>query len=65
MAGDTVGRFRAWFWRPPRAHGETIRDRSVTSLELLYDLVFVAVISQAGRGLAEDVSGARRSSSSP
>jgi low temperature requirement protein LtrA len=57
MTGSTVGRFRAWFWRPPRPHGATVRDRSVTSLELLYDLVFVAVISQAGRALAEDVTG--------
>jgi low temperature requirement protein LtrA len=52
---DTRTRFRRWFWRPPRAHGETIPDRRVSALELLYDLVFVAVISQAAHHLADDV----------
>ena len=48
--------FREWFWRPPRAHGEIIHDRSVSFLELLYDLVYVAVVSQAAVTLAADVS---------
>jgi low temperature requirement protein LtrA len=48
--------FTTWFWRPPRPHGETIIDRRVSPLELLYDLVYVAVISQTGRTLAEHVS---------
>ena len=48
--------FKRWFWRPPRAHGDTIIDRRVSPLELLYDLVYVAVISQAGHHLAGDVS---------
>jgi low temperature requirement protein LtrA len=53
---ETIRQFREWFWRPPRAHGEVERDRSVSYLELLYDLVYVAVISQAGQRLSEDVS---------
>jgi len=54
---DTAERFRRWFWRPPRPHGETIVDRRVSPLELLYDLVYVAVIGQAAHQLAEDVTG--------
>jgi low temperature requirement protein LtrA len=45
MPNKTVDRFRRWFWRPPRAHGDAILDRTVSSLELFYDLVFVAVIA--------------------
>jgi len=48
--------FKNWFWRPPRPHGDTIVDRRVSPLELLYDLVYVAVISQAGLDVAEQVS---------
>jgi len=48
--------FKTWFWRPPRPHGDTIVDRRVSPLELLYDLVYVAVISQAGLDVAEHVS---------
>ena len=55
MTGVTKARFKRWFWRPPRAHGETIPDRTVSFLELFYDLVYVAVISQAAHHLAEDV----------
>ena len=55
MPGETVRAFRGWFWRPPRPHGATIRDRAVSSLELFYDLVYVAVISQAAHHLAEHV----------
>src|SRR5258705_12222638 len=55
----TIGRalrlFKTWFWRPPRPHGDTIVDRRVSPLELLYDLVYVAVISQAGLDFAEHV----------
>jgi len=54
---STPERFRRWFWRPPRPHGETIVDRRVSPLELLYDLVYVAVIGQAAHHLAEDVTG--------
>ena len=38
MSSETHGRFKRWFWRPPRAHGEVIADRQVSFLELLYDL---------------------------
>jgi low temperature requirement protein LtrA len=55
MRGETSGRFKRWFWRPPRAHGETIADRQVSVLELFYDLVYVAVIGQAAHHLAEHV----------
>ena len=48
--------FKAWFWQPPRAHGETIVDRRVSPLELLYDLVYATVIAQAGNHLAAHVS---------
>jgi low temperature requirement protein LtrA len=53
---ETVRQFRSWFWKPPRAHGEILADRRVSNLELLYDLVYVAVISQVAGALAEDVS---------
>ena len=39
--------FRQSYWQPPRAHGEVIEDRSVSFLELFYDLVYVVVIAQA------------------
>jgi low temperature requirement protein LtrA len=50
-------RLRDWLWRPPRAHGETIADRTVSALELFYDLVYVAVVGQAAHHLAEHVTG--------
>jgi low temperature requirement protein LtrA len=56
MAAETFGPFRRWFWRPPRPHGETIAGRTVSFLELFYDLVYVAVIAQAAHHLAEHVS---------
>lgn len=49
-------RFRTWFWQPPRAHGEVLRDRTVTFLELFYDLVYVVVIARAAHTLADDPS---------
>jgi low temperature requirement protein LtrA len=55
MTSETHGRFKRWFWRPPRAHGEIIADRQVSNLELFYDLVYVAVIGQAAHHLAEHV----------
>ena len=54
--GQALQLFRAWFWRPPRPHGKTIVDRRVSPLELLYDLVYAAVIAQAGQHLADHVS---------
>jgi low temperature requirement protein LtrA len=55
MTREPSGRFTRWFWRPPRAHGEIIADRQVSSLELFYDLVYVAVIGQAAHRLASHV----------
>ena len=46
---------RGWL-RPPRAHGEVIEDRTVSFLELFYDLVFVVLIAQIAHTLAGDVS---------
>ncbi|HEX8803302.1 MAG TPA: low temperature requirement protein A [Acidimicrobiales bacterium] len=51
----TSARLRQWLWRPPRPHGEIIADRTVSFLELFYDLVYVAVIGQAAHHLAEHV----------
>ncbi|MET0512615.1 MAG: low temperature requirement protein A [Thermoleophilaceae bacterium] len=47
---------RHWFLRPPRPHGEVIEDRTVSFLELFYDLVYVVLIAQVAHTLAEDVS---------
>ena len=42
VSDATLGRrFKRWFWRPPRPHGETIAGRTVSFLELFYDLVYV------------------------
>ena len=49
---SALARFRRWFWRPPRAHGEVDAERNVSFLELFYDLVYVVVISQAAHHLA-------------
>jgi low temperature requirement protein LtrA len=56
MADKNLGPFTRWFWQPPRPHGETISGRTVSFLELFYDLVYVAVITQAAHHLAEHVS---------
>ena len=55
-SGRALQLFKTWLWSPPRPHGETIVDRRVSPLELLYDLVYVAVIAQAGARFAEHVS---------
>jgi low temperature requirement protein LtrA len=49
-------RFKGRFWQPPRAHGDVIADRTVSFLELFYDLVYVVVIAQASHTLAEHIS---------
>ena len=57
MSDETLGRrFKHWFWRPPRPHGDTIVGRTVSFLELFYDLVYVAVIAQAAHHLTAHVS---------
>ncbi|MGI9597917.1 MAG: low temperature requirement protein A [Acidimicrobiales bacterium] len=48
--------FLKGFWQPPRAHGEIDRDRTVSFLELFYDLTYVVVIARAAHHLAEHVS---------
>ena len=50
------GRWRAMLWHPPRRHGEIIEDRTVSFLELFYDLVYVVLIAQATHALAGDIS---------
>ena len=55
MTSEIPRRFKRWFWRPPRAHGQVIADRQVSVLELFYDLVYVAVIGQAAHHLATHV----------
>ena len=47
---------RTWFTRPPRRHGEVDHERTVSFLELFYDLVFVVLIAQIGHHLAGHVS---------
>jgi low temperature requirement protein LtrA len=47
--------FRRRFWLPPRAHGDIIADRTVSFLELFYDLVYVVVIARAANTLAEEI----------
>lgn len=44
------------FWQAPRKAGVDQHDRSVTFLELFYDLVYVAVIAQLSHRLAYDMS---------
>ena len=44
-----------WF-RPPRAHGDVDRERTVSFLELFYDLVFVLLIAQIAHTFAVHVS---------
>ncbi len=46
--------FRKW-WRPPRAARDRDKHRSVTFLELFYDLVYVVVIAEIGHFLATHV----------
>ena len=43
---------RAWFGSGPRRHGEPLPHRSVSYLELFYDLVFVVLVGQAAHTLA-------------
>jgi low temperature requirement protein LtrA len=50
-----LAEFRRRFWLPPRAHGEVIEDRTVSFLELFYDLVYVVVIGRAAHTLAEHI----------
>lgn len=51
-----LSEFRQRFWLPPRAHGEIIEDRTVSFLELFYDLVYVVVVGRAAHALATHMS---------
>ncbi len=46
--------FRKW-WQPPRKTSDREEDRTVTFLELFYDLVYVVVIAELSHGLAVHV----------
>jgi low temperature requirement protein LtrA len=57
MTAETPkAQFKRWLTAPPRPHGAVLQDRTVSNLELFYDLAYVAVIAQASRHLAEHVS---------
>ena len=51
-----VSGMRAWFFTPPRRHGEIVYTREVSFLELFYDLVYVVLIAQVAHHLATHVS---------
>jgi low temperature requirement protein LtrA len=46
---------RTWFLQPPRPHGEVLAHRTVSYLELFYDLVYVVLIARTAHHLAEHV----------
>ena len=56
MTGSAKGQFKRWLTAPPRPHGAILKDRTVSNLELFYDLAYVAVITQASHHLAEHIS---------
>lgn len=56
MTASPKAQFKRWLASPPRPHGAIIKDRTVSNLELFYDLVYVAVIAQASHHLAEHIS---------
>ncbi len=47
--------FRLW-WQKPRKFSDQEEERTVTFLELFYDLVYVVIIAQLSHKLAEDLS---------
>ncbi len=49
-----IRNFRIW-WQPPRNISDREEERSVTFLELFYDLVYVILISQLAHALSEHV----------
>jgi low temperature requirement protein LtrA len=55
-ASPAKSEFKRWLSSPPRPHGAVIKDRTVSNLELFYDLVYVAVIGAASGRLASDIS---------
>ncbi len=55
MPDSFFAEFRRRLWLPPRAHGDMIEGRTVSFLELFYDLVYVVVIARAAHTLASDI----------
>ncbi|MDE0376794.1 MAG: low temperature requirement protein A [bacterium] len=55
MSDSIFAEFRRRLWLPPRAHGDMIEDRTVSFLELFYDLVYVVVIARVAHTLAGDI----------
>lgn len=47
---------RDWFRTPPRSHGEVENDRTVSFVELFYDLVYVVLVAQISHALATHIS---------
>jgi low temperature requirement protein LtrA len=47
--------FRSW-WQPPKRIADREAERSVTFLELFYDLVYVVIVAELAHALAGDVS---------
>jgi hypothetical protein len=62
LRGMAVGRER-WtrvrrrLWQPPRRHGQQPLERTVSPVELFYDLVVVALVAEAAHHLAGQVTG--------
>jgi hypothetical protein len=52
-AAGRWARLRNLLWQPPRPHGAQPRARTVSPLELFYDLVVVVLVGQAGHHLAD------------
>jgi low temperature requirement protein LtrA len=53
LSGGRWTRLREFLWQPPRPHGAQPRTRTVTPLELFYDLVVVVLVGQAAHHLAD------------
>ena len=56
LTAPPKGQFTRWLFAPPRPHGAILKDRTVSNLELFYDLAYVAVLAQASHHLAGHVS---------
>ena len=44
-----------YFWQRPRTHREGVEGRVVSSLELFYDLIYVALIARVAQGLHGEI----------
>ena len=52
---NTLRRSFLIWWQPPRKTSEWEEDRSVTFLELIYDLVYVVIIAELAHVLSENI----------